>query len=309
MTEAPEPQAPNPRPDIIAESAPGPSKTPLYQAINASRYQRQALIRRIQDRHQRRLICYVAGGVAPVSRDDAIGFVDLLHNIQGPADIDLMLHTGGGDVDAAEKLINMVRAKVENHTLRVVVPDFAKSAGTLMSLGADRIVMSDASELGPIDPQVLLADGNGNKIWHSVLNYLDAFDHFNGLLKESPDDVAARMMLGKMDPATYKLFEAVKDRARKFAEEQLKRGMFLKQGGNWSQAVSALIDNKRWRTHGQMISWQDASDPKMGLQVEYLPPDSEEWQEYWQLYCMQRLSITDRQKLFESDYVSIPIDI
>jgi hypothetical protein len=91
------------------------------------------------------------------------------------------------------------------------------------------------------------------------------------------------------------------------AEQQLKRGMF-RNGGNWSQAASDLLDTKRWQSHGQMISWQDASDPKIGLTVEYLSPEDAAWQEYWQLYCAQRLSITDRQKLFESDYVSIPID-
>jgi hypothetical protein len=57
-----------------------------------------------------------------------------------------------------------------------------------------------------------------------------------------------------------------------------------------------------------MISWQDAQDPEIGLAVEYLNPQSELWQDYWQLYCLQRLAVGERQKLFESDYVSIPLD-
>ena len=54
----------------------------------------------------------------------------------------------GGKADSAEKLVRMVRSKVGAAALRIIVPDFAKSAGTLMVLGADSVVMSDMSELG-----------------------------------------------------------------------------------------------------------------------------------------------------------------
>ena len=40
----------------------------------------------------------------------------------------------------------------------------------------------------------------------------------------------------------------------------------------------------------------------------YLDPKTDEWQEYWQLYCLQRLAVGDRQKLFESDFASLLID-
>ena len=138
-------------------------------------------------------------------------------------------------------------------------------------------------------------------------SYLDAFETFSTSLKDKPDDVAAHIMLKKLDPATVMSFRAVKDRARGFAEKQLKQGMF-RDGGNWSQTVGELLDTKRWQSHGQMISWQDASDAKIGLKVDYLPPSGTEWEEYWQLYCLQRFSINDRQKLFESEYVSLPIE-
>lgn len=292
---------------VLEHAVPTPSKTPLYQATNALRYQRQATIKLIQDLTGRQLICYVAGSLAPVDRDDTIGFVDLLHNVRGGQDLDLLLHTGGGDIDAAEKLISMVRMKVGGATLRVVVPDYAKSAGTLIALGADLIVMSETSELGPIDPQVVLADGNGNRIPHPVQTYLDAYKTHSETLARNPSDVTARVMLGKLDPATVKLFEAVRERARRFAESHLQRGMF-KNGGNWSQAADALLDTLRWQSHGQMIGWQDAQDPSIGLAVEHLEDDSEIWRNYWQLYCLQRLAVRDRQKLFESEYTSLVID-
>ena len=134
-------------PDASANS--GSNKTPMFQAIHAARYQRQALIRRIEEKFGKRLVCYVSGIATLINRDDTVFFIDLLHNVKRDSDLDLMLHTGGGDIDAAEKLISIVRTRVGTGRLRVIVPDFAKSAGTLMTLGADQIVMSDTSELGP----------------------------------------------------------------------------------------------------------------------------------------------------------------
>jgi ATP-dependent protease ClpP protease subunit len=294
--------------EVISHLVPEPTKTPFYQAVHAARYQRQAIIREIQKKTSRRLICYVSGQQASIDRDDTIGFVDLLHNVPDGTDLDVLLHTGGGDIDAAEKLVNMVRTKVGNSALRIIVPDFAKSAGTLMVLGADAVVMSDTSELGPIDPQITLADGNGNRIRHSVQSYLDAYESLSDTLRKQPNDVPSQIMLGKLDPATVKLFEAVRHRARRFAETQLQKGMF-RNGGNWSQTAGELLDTKRWQSHAQMISWQDAQDTKIGLKVEYLEPESESWHLYWELYCLQRLAVGDRQKLFESDYVSLSVDI
>jgi hypothetical protein len=293
--------------DVIEQSVPAPTKTPFFQAIHAERYQRQAIIKSIEERAGRRLICYVSGIKCSIDRDDTVPFVDLLHNVPPGEDLDFLLHTGGGDMDAAEKLISMVRNKVGNGVLRIVVPDFAKSAGTLMVLGADFVVMSDTSELGTIDPQIVLADGNGNRILHPIQSYLDAYDEHTATLKKEPGNVAAQILLGKLDPTTVKMFQAAKARARKFAEEQLTRGMF-RTGGNWSQAAAELLDTKRWQSHAQMISWEDAQDPKIGLKVEYLDPKSDEWQQYWQLYCLQRLAVSDHQKLYESNYASLLID-
>jgi hypothetical protein len=299
----------DPDPPELLEDVPlEPSKTPFFQAIHALRYQRQAMIKLIESRLNHPIICYISGNLSSIDRDDTIGFADLLHNVPMGSDLDLLLHTGGGDIDAAEKLISLVRKRVGEGRLRIIIPDFAKSAGTLMALGADALVMSDTSELGPIDPQIALADADGNRIRYSVQNYLDAFNTHSATLATAPTNVPAQIMLNKLDPARVKLFESVRDRARNIAQNQLKRGMFRGGTGNYTKAASALLDTKRWLTHGQMISWEDAADDEIGLTVEYLEPTSEEWQEYWQLYCLQRLAIGDRQKLFESNYASLIVD-
>lgn len=291
-------------PQIAAGASPPPSKTPMYQAVNAARYQRQSLIKEIQVQTGNRVLCCVGGNAAPLTRDDAAGIVELLYNVVGERNnIDFLLHTVGGEIDAAEKIVSMIRARVGQGQLRVIIPDFAKSAGTLVALAADRIVMSDSSELGPIDPQCLRSDGDGNMRWISVMNYLTAYKELCDKLKADPSDVAAKIMLSKLDPTIIVAFEAACTRARTLAEKHLNRWM---QKPNFTAIAAALMDTKRWATHGQMIGWQDAKEE--GLVIEYLKPDNEEWRAYWRLYCFQRLAVKDREKLFESDYASLPME-
>jgi serine dehydrogenase proteinase len=289
-----------------APTLPRPVKTPMYQAMNAERYLRQAKIKQIQEPNGARLLCYVAGSRAPIMRDDVVGIIELLHNVARDSNIDFLLHTGGGDIDAAEKISSMVRTTVGKGRLRVIVPDFAKSAGTLIALAADKIVMSDSSELGPIDPQFKKADGDGNARWLSVLSYLKAYENVCAKLRATPEDVPARIMLSKLDPTTVVQFEAISRRTRTLAEEHLNRWMFQRKKATYTKIAGELMDTSRWLSHGQMIGWQDAK--QMELEVEYLPPETNEWREYWSLYCLQRLDVKDNEKLFEADYASLKMD-
>lgn len=93
---------------------PGPTKTrtPMYEAFHAAQYQRQDLIRKIEAATGRTLVCYVSGPASAIDRDDIIGLVELLHNVPRGTDIDLLLHTGGGDIDAAEKFVSLLRRTV-----------------------------------------------------------------------------------------------------------------------------------------------------------------------------------------------------
>lgn len=276
-------------------------KTPLFTASHAARYQRQNLIKELQVENGRILLCFVGGERAEIERNDTAGFVDLLHNVHSGDHVDLMLHSVGGDIDAAEKLIRLVRSKVgEGGSIRVIVPEYAKSAATLMALGADMLVMADSSELGAIDPQFHLHDGRGNDICHSVLVYLEAYEEHAKALRADPQDPVAQLMFDKFDPTLVKKFEGIRGRTRNLAENLLKR-----RGKNFSKITSALMDINLWQSHNQMISAQDAQD--VGLDVEILLADDPLWQKYWQLYCHLRLSVEPRQKIFESAYVSLTL--
>ena len=92
--------------------------------------------------------------------------------------------------------------------------------------------MSDSSELGPIDPQVVLADANGNRLQHSVFTYLGAYEKYRDALKENADDIeAARIMLSKLEPQTVEWFQRVLQRSTTLAGQLLSRDM-LKEDAN-----------------------------------------------------------------------------
>ncbi|MBN0039402.1 hypothetical protein JN535_04330 [Cellulosimicrobium cellulans] len=65
--------------------------------------------------------------------------------------LDVWLESPGGDAHSAYKLGLYLRSKFSE--INFVVPDYAKSAATLLSLAGDRIYMAPAAELGPLDIQ------------------------------------------------------------------------------------------------------------------------------------------------------------
>jgi hypothetical protein len=76
--------------------------------------------------------------------------------------IDVWLDSPGGTADAVYKLVLELRSRC--CVLRTVVPDYAKSAATLLALGTDCIYMAPAAELGPLDVQVGHPDREGVRI-------------------------------------------------------------------------------------------------------------------------------------------------
>ncbi|HEU0046175.1 MAG TPA: hypothetical protein VFQ43_01060, partial [Nitrososphaera sp.] len=76
----------------------------------------------------------------------------LLKSVTGTEQINLLIHSPGGDGTITEKIVDMCRAHLTgaNQKLRVIVPNIAKSAATILALGTDQIIMGYTSELGPI---------------------------------------------------------------------------------------------------------------------------------------------------------------
>src|ERR1035441_6057697 len=101
----------------------------------------------------------------------------LLRSLSGAEQINVLLHSPGGDGTVVEKMVEMCRTHLvgQNRKLRIIVPNIAKSAATLFSLGADQIVMGYCSELGPIDPQVPIVV-SGVTQWVSAFAFVEARD-------------------------------------------------------------------------------------------------------------------------------------
>ena len=117
-----------------------------------------------------------------IARDCIDPFVDLLERIGPTKRISLILHTNGGHTLAAWRLINLIRIFCDE--LEVLIPLQALSAGTLIAIGADRVIMTKQAALGPIDPSInnplnpqITIDGQAKQVPVSVENvrgYLEA---------------------------------------------------------------------------------------------------------------------------------------
>ena len=68
----------------------------------------------------------------------------------------LILHTPGGLAEAAQTIVSYIRSKYD--AIDVLIPTYAMSAGTMISLACDRIIMGRQSQLGPTDPQLIVGD-------------------------------------------------------------------------------------------------------------------------------------------------------
>lgn len=88
-----------------------------------------------------------------IDLEDAQTIIAAIKETPEDTPIDLIVHTPGGLVLAAMQIARAVEAHPAN--VRVFVPVYAMSGGTLIALAADEIILGEFSVLGPIDPQLL----------------------------------------------------------------------------------------------------------------------------------------------------------
>lgn len=118
--------------------------------------ERVVLYRKLEQAFESKILTYITSDrpnmSAQIASDVIEYFIDHLDKI-GPCDkISLFLYTRGGDTSAARNIVNLLRMYCE--TLQVIVPHKAHSSGTIISLGANEIVMTKQATLGPIDPSL-----------------------------------------------------------------------------------------------------------------------------------------------------------
>ncbi|WP_203293967.1 SDH family Clp fold serine proteinase [Maricaulis parjimensis] len=86
-----------------------------------------------------------------VDGDTAIEAIDIIRTAPADAQIDVILHTPGGIASATQQILHALKNHKGKKT--AFVPYRAKSAGTMIALACDEIVMGSSAVLGPIDPQ------------------------------------------------------------------------------------------------------------------------------------------------------------
>ncbi len=134
--------------------------------------------------------------------------------------IDLILHTPGGLVLAADQIARAVRKHPARVT--VIVPHYAMSGGTLIALAADEILMDENAVLGPIDPQI------GGLPAVSILRAVERKN------KDRVDDKTL-VLADVAEKALYQMRETVRDiLADKLPEAEADRVAEELTGGRWT---------------------------------------------------------------------------
>jgi len=87
-----------------------------------------------------------------ITHEDINGFMSVMYGMDWSRGLTILLHTPGGLTNAAESIVAYLWQKFQN--IEVIIPTIAMSAGTMISLSANNIVMGRQSQLGPIDPQL-----------------------------------------------------------------------------------------------------------------------------------------------------------
>jgi hypothetical protein len=272
-----------------------------------------------------RLITYMCRfGHARASMDssDIPSFADILNSVSGADQINLVLHSPGGDPTVIEKMVDMCRSHLsgDHRRFRVIVPNIAKSAATVLALGADEILMGYCSELGPIDPQVQIAV-SGVIQWISALAFVESRDKLMTEItaatkKKQPTAGLLQQLAGLNIPFTEEMENWI-GFAKKTAATLLDKYMLRskvpdsrtrKRKAN--QIAEKLLSKQLFPVHGQFIDGARAK--QLDLEVEVLGKDDPLWEKVWEYYirCEVQMNMAIQPpmikiKLFESAQLSL----
>ena len=249
------------------------------------------LIQKIEEKFKRNVICYISCFPHPAGTivdEDATIIENLLKSVdlsKYDYQLDLILHSPGGSPTAAEKIILTCRSYAPK-SFRVVVPKTAMSAATLISMGADKIVMSETSELGPIDPQMISVIGQ-QQIARPAAAFIDAYlDLVNETKKaivnhEPPHPYIE--LLRKIDPVWVQVCLKARQLSVTIAKEYLKKYMLnTKDEKAINEIVERFMKIGEELSHGRVIRGEKVK--AYGLDVELIDKNTDIWNLIWEAY-------------------------
>jgi hypothetical protein len=239
--------------------------------------ERKRQLARIGELRGRDVLVYAADLNAPPQAPVSVLYADLLPITDQLSDlsgdrIDLILETGGGSGEVAEDIVDLLHKKYDE--VGVIVPGTAKSAGTLMVMAANEILMAPASSLGPIDAQIQ---------WQGKQFSADALlEGLEAIKKEVTDqgtlNPAYIPILQGISPGEVQNAENALEFARKLVTDWLARYKFK----NWEQHASTgkevtdaerkkrarevakvLCNHSKWLTHGRSIKIEQLEEMRL----------------------------------------------
>lgn len=211
------------------------------------------------------VISYMASQNALVGPEDAGMLVDSIEMVLPEARkfdrLDLFLHSPGGFLDSAYKIIRICKEYAKE--FNVIVPLAAKSAATVICLGANEIVMTVFAELGPIDP--IIQHPYKPNVRVPARSIKDFFDFLNSTETEKiPVDSQFRTQMSSLlDPYLIGSYQTALNSSKQIAEKLLKENALKANPGLVDGAVKKLTEF--YYSHSYVIDRNEARE--IGLNV------------------------------------------
>lgn len=223
----------------------------------------------------RNVVLYASGwlqgesppGLVSIGDEDMQAFMEVSQGLKGDG-LDLILHSPGGSPEAAEAIVSYLRSRFSH--IRVIVPQLAMSAATMIACAADEIVLGKHSFLGPTDPQLLLHTALGVRSVPAQ-SVLDQFDRAQRECSDPAKLSAWLPMLSQYGPDLLVQCESALEMSRELVTTWLETYMFkdLDDAVARAKAVSAwLADHQNFKSHSRHIPREDLEEH--GLTVSRL---------------------------------------
>jgi ATP-dependent protease ClpP protease subunit len=208
-----------------------------------------------------------------ITGEDINGFMSAIHGLKGK-ELDLIIHSPGGSLEATEQIVQYLRSKFEY--IRAIVPTNAMSAATMLACACDEIVMGKHSAIGPIDPQMIFQTATG-QFSAPAQAILDEFEQAKESIKKDPS--TAILWVNKIKdypPGFLNMCSTTIELSKSKVKEWLTNFMFKSdpKKEEKAQRISDWLANfKEHKTHGRPISILQAKD--IGLNVSEMEKNQE----------------------------------
>lgn len=238
---------------------------------NSNEAVRLKYLRRLQKVTQRNVVAYYSGflqhpsAYCGIDDDDMNSLMSVFYKLDRTKGLDLILHTPGGEIAATEAIVTYIQ-KMFGNNYRVIVPQLAMSAGTMISLSASSVLMGKHSSLGPIDPQV-----NGKP----ALAILEVWDEaVQAFETQAPSVSLLANQVLKFDPTLIATCKKAIQWSEQLVEDWLKTNMLAgdpNQQIKLAQILKTFGDHSNTKNHSRHIDADKAR--AVGVNVLMLEHD------------------------------------